>query len=90
MLKGSDTLLVVDGITGLGTTHFDVDGWGVDVLIGGSQKAVMIPPGLAYVRQRASVAAHGIDVDIRASTSICAKSGSRRLRVSRRIRRPLR
>ncbi|HEY6488100.1 MAG: alanine--glyoxylate aminotransferase family protein [Terracidiphilus sp.] len=41
--------LVVDGITGLGTTHFDVDGWGIDVLIGGSQKAVMIPPGLAYL-----------------------------------------
>ena len=47
--NGSDTLLVVDGITGLGTTHFDVDGWGIDVLIGGSQKAVMIPPGLAYL-----------------------------------------
>jgi aspartate aminotransferase-like enzyme len=43
-----DALLVVDGITGLGTTHLDVDGWGVDVIIGGSQKALMIPPGLAY------------------------------------------
>jgi aspartate aminotransferase-like enzyme len=42
-------LLVVDGITGLGTTHFDVDRWGIDILIGGSQKAVMIPPGLAYL-----------------------------------------
>jgi aspartate aminotransferase-like enzyme len=42
-------LLIVDAITGLGTTHFDVDRWGVDVLIGGSQKAVMIPPGLAYL-----------------------------------------
>ena len=45
---GNDTLLVVDAITGLGTTHFDVDGWGIDVIIGGSQKALMIPPGLAY------------------------------------------
>jgi aspartate aminotransferase-like enzyme len=45
----SQALLVVDGITGLGTTHFDVDGWGIDVMIGGSQKAVMIPPGLAYL-----------------------------------------
>jgi aspartate aminotransferase-like enzyme len=45
---GEDTLLVVDAITGLGTTHFDVDGWGIDVIIGGSQKALMIPPGLAY------------------------------------------
>lgn len=43
-----DTLLVVDAITGLGTTRFDVDGWGIDVIIGGSQKALMIPPGLAY------------------------------------------
>jgi aspartate aminotransferase-like enzyme len=45
---GDDTLLVVDAITGLGTTHLDVDGWGIDVIIGGSQKALMIPPGLAY------------------------------------------
>jgi aspartate aminotransferase-like enzyme len=44
-----DTLLIVDAITGLGTTKLDVDGWGVDVIIGGSQKAVMIPPGLAYL-----------------------------------------
>jgi len=44
----NDTLLVVDAITGLGTTHLDVDGWGIDVIIGGSQKALMIPPGLAY------------------------------------------
>jgi aspartate aminotransferase-like enzyme len=46
--NGDDTLLIVDAITGLGTTHFDVDGWGIDVIIGGSQKALMIPPGLAY------------------------------------------
>lgn len=44
----NETLLVVDAITGLGTTHLDVDGWGVDVIIGGSQKALMMPPGLAY------------------------------------------
>ncbi|PYX15261.1 MAG: alanine--glyoxylate aminotransferase family protein [Acidobacteria bacterium] len=46
--SGDDTLLVVDAITGLGTTHLNVDGWGIDVIIGGSQKALMIPPGLAY------------------------------------------
>jgi aspartate aminotransferase-like enzyme len=45
---GDDTLLVVDAITGLGTTHLDVDAWGVDFIIGGSQKALMIPPGLGY------------------------------------------
>jgi aspartate aminotransferase-like enzyme len=46
--NGDNTLLVVDAVTGLGTTHLDVDGWGVDVIIGGSQKALMMPPGLAY------------------------------------------
>jgi aspartate aminotransferase-like enzyme len=45
---GDETLLVVDAITGLGTTHLDVDAWGVDIIVGGSQKALMIPPGLAY------------------------------------------
>ena len=46
--QGDGTLFVVDAITGLGTTRLDVDGWGVDVIIGGSQKALMMPPGLAY------------------------------------------
>jgi len=46
--SGNETLLVVDAITGLGTTHLDVDKWGVDFIIGGSQKALMMPPGLAY------------------------------------------
>jgi len=49
VLRGSDALLVVDAITGLGTTQLDVDGWGIDVIIGGSQKAVMVPPGVAYL-----------------------------------------
>ena len=51
----SEALLIVDAITGLGTTHLDMDGWGIDVLIGGSQKAVMMPPGLSYlaISQRA-------------------------------------
>jgi len=43
-----DTLFVVDAITGLGTTHLDPDAWGIDIILGGSQKALMIPPGLAY------------------------------------------
>jgi aspartate aminotransferase-like enzyme len=46
--SGGETLLIVDAITGLGTTHLDVDGWGLDGIIGGSQKALMMPPGLAY------------------------------------------
>jgi aspartate aminotransferase-like enzyme len=47
--NGSEALLVVDAITGLGTSHIDMDAWGVDVLIGGSQKSFMIPPGLSFI-----------------------------------------
>ena len=43
-----DCCFVVDAITGLGTTDLRPDEWGVDILIGGSQKATMIPPGLAF------------------------------------------
>ena len=49
LLRGKDTLLVVDAITGLGTSELNVDGWGVDIILGGSQKALMIPPGLSYL-----------------------------------------
>src|SRR6185369_9673136 len=42
-------IMVVDAITGLGTMPLDIDGWGLDVVIGGSQKAFMIPPGLAFL-----------------------------------------
>jgi aspartate aminotransferase-like enzyme len=45
----TEAILVVDAITGLGTMPLDIDGWGLDVVIGGSQKAFMIPPGLAFM-----------------------------------------
>ena len=45
----TDAILVVDAITGLGTMPLDIDGWGLDVVISGSQKAFMIPPGLAFL-----------------------------------------
>ncbi|MEJ2009794.1 MAG: alanine--glyoxylate aminotransferase family protein [Acidobacteriota bacterium] len=43
-----DTCFVVDAITGLGTSELKPDEWGLDIVIGGSQKALMIPPGLAF------------------------------------------
>jgi aspartate aminotransferase-like enzyme len=48
-IKKTDAIFVVDGITGLGTMPLDIHGWGLDILIGGSQKAFMIPPGLAFL-----------------------------------------
>jgi len=44
-----DTLLIVDGITSIGALPFNMDQWGVDVAITGSQKSLMLPPGLGYV-----------------------------------------
>ena len=47
--KAPDALLIVDGITSIGTLPFEMDAWGVDVAITGSQKALMLPPGLGFV-----------------------------------------
>ena len=44
-----DALLLVDGISGLGAVPFDADGWGLDVVVTGSQKSWMTPPGLTMV-----------------------------------------
>jgi aspartate aminotransferase-like enzyme len=49
IVKKTDAIFVVDAITGIGTMPLDIDGWGLDVVIGGSQKAFMIPPGLAFL-----------------------------------------
>ena len=48
-VKKTQALFVVDAITGIGTMPLDIEGWGLDVVIGGSQKAFMIPPGLAFL-----------------------------------------
>lgn len=48
-IKKTDAIFVVDAITGLGTMPLDIDGWGLDIVIGGSQKAFMIPPGMAFL-----------------------------------------
>ena len=49
LTKGKDCLLIVDGITGVGVFDLPMDDWGIDVLVSGSQKAFMLPPGLAFV-----------------------------------------
>ncbi len=48
-VRKTGAIFVIDAITGLGTMPLDIDGWGLDVVIGGSQKAFMIPPGLAFL-----------------------------------------
>jgi aspartate aminotransferase-like enzyme len=49
LTRAHDTLLLVDGITAVGVTEMPMDRWGIDVLVSGSQKAFMLPPGLAFI-----------------------------------------
>jgi len=43
-----NTIIVVDAITALGVFDVPVDAWGLDIVVAGSQKAFMLPPGLAF------------------------------------------
>lgn len=47
--KHSDALIVVDAITALGVSDLPMDKWGLDAVVSGSQKAFMLPPGLAFL-----------------------------------------
>ena len=44
----ADTLMIVDAISALGVMNLPMDEWGIDVMVAGSQKALMLPPGLAF------------------------------------------
>lgn len=48
IVGATDALLVVDAITSLGVMDLPMDAWGVDIVVAGSQKALMLPPGLAF------------------------------------------
>src|SRR3989338_3005044 len=48
IVRETPALLVVDAITSLGVMDLPMDAWGVDILVAGSQKALMLPPGLAF------------------------------------------
>lgn len=47
--RGTDTLLVVDCVSSVGAVPFETDAWGVDVAVGGSQKALSATPGVAFL-----------------------------------------
>jgi alanine-glyoxylate transaminase/serine-glyoxylate transaminase/serine-pyruvate transaminase len=46
---GHPALFMVDCVACLGSMQFEMDAWGVDVMVGGSQKGLMTPPGLGFV-----------------------------------------
>jgi aspartate aminotransferase-like enzyme len=48
-LTKNGPLFLVDGVTAVGVVSIPFDGWGLDVLVTGSQKAMMLPPGLGFI-----------------------------------------
>ena len=48
-LRETETLLIVDSVSGVGGIEMRMDLWGIDILVAASQKALMCPPGLAFV-----------------------------------------
>lgn len=73
-----ETILMVDGITSIGALPFKMDEWGVDVGITGSQKALMLPPGLGFValsekaqaRMKANANSRNFYLDIKKSEKV--------------------
>lgn len=49
VVKNHGAVLVVDGVSGVGVTDLKMDEWGVDVVVSGSHKGFMLPPGLAFI-----------------------------------------
>lgn len=49
IVKDSEAALVVDAISGLGAIDLKADAWSVDVVVSGSQKGLMLPPGLGFI-----------------------------------------
>ncbi len=56
--RGTNALLMVDAVSGLLCDEFKMDDWGIDAVVGGSQKGFMLPPGLSFlaVNERAQKA----------------------------------
>ncbi|PYM16985.1 MAG: aminotransferase, partial [Candidatus Rokuibacteriota bacterium] len=46
--RGSDAILIVDAVSSLGIADLRMDEWGIDVVVAGSQKGLMLPPGLGF------------------------------------------
>jgi len=53
IVKDTSAVLVVDAISGLGAIDLKTDAWNVDVCVSGSQKGLMLPPGLAFISMSA-------------------------------------
>ena len=91
VLRDTDTLLVVDSVSGVGGIEMRMDEWGVDVVVTASQKSLMCPPGLAIAAVSAKAmrvveAAHGIPRFFLISAAPRLRSTRARRRSRRRCR----
>jgi aspartate aminotransferase-like enzyme len=57
-VRSTPAILVVDAVSSLGIADLRMDEWGVDVVVSGSQKGLMLPPGLAFVAASAKAWGH--------------------------------
>jgi len=64
LVAKTDAICVVDAITGFGTMPLEIDAWGLDVVVTGSQKSFMIPPGLAFMSVSGKAWAHGATANL--------------------------
>ena len=88
-----DALIVVDAISGLGAVPLPQDEWDVDVVVAGSQKALMCPPGLGFAsaeRARARARRRAAAARATTSTGTARPRASARTRPTARSRRPSR
>jgi aspartate aminotransferase-like enzyme len=46
--RNTDAILIVDAVSSLGIANLEMDAWGIDVVVSGSQKGLMLPPGLGF------------------------------------------
>jgi aspartate aminotransferase-like enzyme len=46
--RATDAILIVDAVSSLGIADVEMDAWGLDVVVAGSQKGLMLPPGLGF------------------------------------------
>ena len=82
IVAGTDACLVVDGISSVGAVPLRADAWGVDMVVVGSQKALLLPPGLAFlsVSEKAwkrvdAVPSRGYYFDLKAARKAMAGKG---------------
>ena len=85
--ESPDSLILVDSVSGLGAVPFEMDAWGVDVVVTGSQKAWMAAPGLAMIAPPSAAGPRPRPRPCRASISTCAPIVSPRPPARRRSHR---